>query len=220
MDNHYAGFSLPADLAASFAERSVRLTVAAGKIIVGHTDKVADAFLVESGTAQVSLLAVDGKEAIFRDLGPGELFGEMSAIDGQPRSATVLAKSQLTVLKMDSDSFVQWLGEAEGAGLWIARLLVSRMREMTDKVFELATMPVTRRIQIELLRLAATGQAQDNQVIIKGFPTHYDIAARIGTHRETVSRELGWLRENGIVSTKGRTLTVLDLNQLRHIASF
>lgn len=211
-------YVVPEPLARALIVNAHRVTVRKGQIIIGHSDEARDVYYVASGTAQVSLLSQDGKEANLRSIGPGEMFGELAALDGNPRSASVVAHTDMVLQKLSAGQFENWLSETSGAGLWLSRLLVGRIREMTDRTFELATMHVTRRIQLEILRLAKHGERAGGTVRIDPFPTHAELAARIGTHREAISRELGWLRKAGVVVTEGRTLTLLDESKLRDLA--
>lgn len=209
---------LPEGLAEELRAKGRQLSVRKGAILVGHADEAREVFLIESGSAQVSIHSHDGKETIFRDIGANEIFGEMAAIDGGPRSATVVATSDMRLSKISAAAFEDWLEDTRGAGVWLARLLVSRMRDLTERNFELATMTVMRRIHLELVRLAAGRPEDGNSVTIDDFPTHADFAARIGTHREAVSRELSWMRDNGLVATKSRSLRILDLERLKAMA--
>ena len=209
---------LPEELAEHLRAKGRGITVRKGAILIGHADEAREVFLIESGSAQVSIHSHDGKETIFRDIGENEMFGEMAAIDGAPRSATVVATSDMRLSKISASAFEEWLEDTRGAGVWLARLLVSRMRDLTERNFELATMTVMRRIHLELMRLAAGKPDEGNAVTIDDFPTHADFAARIGTHREAVSRELSWLRDNGLIATKSRSLRILDIDRLKNMA--
>ena len=188
-----------------------------GQVVVGHDDSARDVYVVEEGIAQVSLYSDDGKETIFREIGPREMFGELAALDGAPRSASVTATSDMRLHKITAAQFEHWLTANSEAGLWFARFLIARIREMTERSFELATMTVVQRIHLEILRLAEHGAVEGQRVTIDHFPTQSEFAARIGTHREAISRELSWLRSEGLIESKSRTLVVLDIDRMRQL---
>ena len=189
-----------------------------GQVVVGHDDSARDVYVVEEGIAQVSLYSDDGKEAIFREIGPREMFGELAALDGAPRSASVTATSDMRLRKITAAQFEHWLTANSEAGLWFARFLIARIREMTERSFELATMTVVQRIHLEILRLAEHGAIEGQKVTIDNFPTQSEFAARIGTHREAISRELSWLRSEDMIESKSRRLVVLDIDRMRQLA--
>jgi len=92
------------------------------------------------------------------------------------------------------------------------------MRRLTARVVEFSTLAVRHRIQAELLRLAGALPSGANTAILSPAPTHAEIASRISTHREAVTRELSWLEDKGIIAKEGRTLRLKDLGKLRMLA--
>jgi CRP-like cAMP-binding protein len=118
---------------------------------------------------------------------------------------------------MRGEEFVDFLGSVPQAGLWMAHQLAARVRDLTERTFELATLSVSSRIQSELLRLAAHGKAKGDHVAIAPIPTHADLAARVGTHREAVSRELSQLSQEGLIRRSGRTLEILSIAGLQSL---
>lgn len=94
---------------------------------------------------------------------------------------------------------------------WLARLLSARIRDLTNKVFELNALRVPSRLHCELLRLCGPHSNESDAVVIEPSPTHAQLAARIGTHREAVTREIGFLVEMGILRQDRRRLTVVDM---------
>ena len=88
------------------------------------------------------------------------------------------------------------------------------VRELTDRVYEFSSLAVANRIQAELLRLAREVSADGNSVLLSPAPRHVDIADRVSTHREAVTRELGRLARIGIVERQGRRLRITDMKRL------
>jgi hypothetical protein len=100
--------------------------------------------------------------------------------------------------------------------LAVMKHLTGQVRSLTDRVFEFSTLAVRNRVQTELLRLAGEG-AVGNEAVLSPAPTHAEIASRISTHREAVTRELGWLEEKGFIAKEGRVLRVKNLAGLRRL---
>ncbi len=205
----------PDSLRAAYVERSRKLTVRKGQMVIAEGTDARDVYLICSGRVQISLVSPHGREVILRDMEAGRIFGELAAIDRLPRSASVVALSDGQLAHMSGDDFLRFLGEVPQAGLWMAQQLAARVRDLTDKTFELATLPVASRIQAELLRLAAASVGEGDRVRIHPMPTHAELAARVGTHREGVSRELSLLAQEGLLRQSGRTLEILSLSALQ-----
>lgn len=212
----------PAGLRDTFLQLARPMRARKGQIIVSEGADNSDVYLVCTGRVRITMHSPGGREVILRDLGSDCLFGELAAIDRLPRSASVVALELTQLAHMRGEDFLTFLGEVPQAGLWMARQMAARVRDLTDRTFALATLPVASRVQAELLRLAMTPGAtfgSDDTVSIRPMPTHADMAARVGTHREAVSRELGLLAQEGLVQQNGRTLTILSHARLKQLNS-
>ena len=97
--------------------------------------------------------------------------------------------------------------------------LVRQVRGLTKRVYEFSTLAVQNRIHAELLRLARDHAVADGTARLDPAPTHADIASRISTHREAVTRELSRLAKLGLVEQKGRSLTIKDLDRLERMVA-
>jgi CRP/FNR family transcriptional regulator, cyclic AMP receptor protein len=97
----------------------------------------------------------------------------------------------------------------------LIELLVVKIRSMSERVFEVSALAVRERVRRELLRLAKDGEAFRNGIVIRPAPTHYEIAARIGSHREAVTREFNRLEADGIVEVRRRQLRIIDIKRLQ-----
>ncbi len=209
----------PERLRAGFLSRSRSTSVRKGQIIIAEAAEAQDVYLIRSGKMQISLLSPKGRDVILRDVGPGQIIGELAAIDGRSRSASVVALEDSEVAYMSGPLFIEFLAAEPEAAIWIARRLAAWVRDLTDKAFELATQSVACRVQGELLRLAAAQKAGAGaeEVEIRPMPTHAELAARIGTHREAVSREMAQLAGEGLLRQQGRSLHILSLPALKSL---
>ncbi|MEL6862275.1 MAG: Crp/Fnr family transcriptional regulator [Pseudomonadota bacterium] len=208
---------VPEDLAQEFANRATSIRKGVRQSIITQTDQTDDVYLIESGTVEFSQLSPSSKETVFRECGPGEMFGELAALDNSLRSLTATATCDCTLLKMSGTQFQDLIDESPQFRNWLLRSLAYRVRGLSLKVFSLATMTVPCRLWTELLRRAREVDAKTDSVEIKNFPTHSKLAATLGTHREAVSRELSELTKDGIIAQDRRTMTVKSVSKLEHM---
>jgi CRP-like cAMP-binding protein len=189
----------------------------AGAQLIGHLDTSDHVCFLTEGTARAIIYSQAGKEVSFRDIEAGGFFGEFSAIDGEPRSASVEALTACCAGFMSHDMFVETLAGQPCVGMAMIRHLVRQVRGMTERVFEFSTLGVQNRIHAEILRLARETASDDRTAQLAPAPTHAEIASRISTHREAVTRELGRLAKLGLVQQKGRVLNILDIDRLERM---
>jgi CRP-like cAMP-binding protein len=121
---------------------------------------------------------------------------------------------------MPQKTFLQALSDHPAFMMAVMGHLTKQVRSLTARVVEFSTLAVANRVQAELLRLAERSPSQANQALLAPAPTHAEIASRISTHREAVTRELSWLEDQGLIAKEGRTLRIMDLARLRRMVSF
>ena len=185
--------------------------------LLGYLDESSDVYFVLEGRLRATIYSLEGRETIFRDIDAGEFFGELSAIDGQPRSANVLAVSDCLVATMNGPDFRSLALANSAVGDALLRYLAKQVRHLTDRVFHLSTWTVKFRLYAELLKLGNHVQSSTEQIVIKNFPTHSEIASRISTHREAVSKELSQLSKDGVIKQTGRTMVLLKPEVLESV---
>jgi len=186
---------------------------APGELVVGHNDTTFDVFFLIAGKLQVNLYSADGQRVGFHELSSGQMFGEMSAVDGLPRSVSVEAASASRVAMLPRQRFLELIEENPAFAMAVARQLAAHVRRLTTRVFEFSTMAVRQRLRAELLRQAQPTTAGAG--VIDPVLTHAELASRISTHREAVSREMAWLDGRGLVVKRGKALVVPNLAGLR-----
>jgi CRP/FNR family transcriptional regulator, cyclic AMP receptor protein len=185
-----------------------------GQQIVHYEDTSDDVFFLTKGVARVTIYSVDGKAVSFRELGPGDLFGEYPAIDGGPRSASVEARTACMVGQMHAPAFLELLENEPKVRRKLLRQLVMTIRRLTNRIYEFSTLAVNNRIQAEVLRLANLANRDGKCACITPVPTHEEIASRLSTHREAVTRELNRLSKIGVLERQGNALLVRDVERL------
>ena len=191
----------------------------ANELILSHKDTGTDVFIIVSGQVRATHYSRNGKEVTFRELGAGELFGEMSAIDGKPRSAHVVTLTESLIGRLSSETFWGVLTNHSSFAALMLKKLTAQVRVLSDRVVEFSTLGVKNRIHAELLRLAREQPLENNRGEISPLPTHADIASRVSTHREAVTRELNELMQSGLLEKHKRTLIITDMDQLTQMVT-
>lgn len=186
----------------------------AGELVIPQQDSGCDVYFVVSGVVRVTYYSASGKEVAFREMAEGTMFGEISALDGQARSAQVLACSDAFVARLPREQFIEVLSESPELANYVMRHLARLVRLLSNRVVEFSTLGVCNRLHAELLRLAREAATDGKEARIERFPTHADIANRISTHREAVTRELNALTRAGLLRKDSGALIVLDMNKL------
>jgi CRP/FNR family transcriptional regulator, cyclic AMP receptor protein len=194
---------------------SITRTYPAGAQIIGDHDPGRDIFFLLSGRVVVRAFSEDGYEVSYAELSDGACFGEMSAIDGQPRASAIDALTVAVVARLDGLKFRACVARMPGLGLALAEMLVERARAMSVRIFEFSTLPVRARVRLELLRLARAGGTDIGPAVICPAPTHQEVAARVSTHREAVSRELGQMKAEGLVTASRQSIRIVSVAALR-----
>lgn len=174
-----------------------------------------DVFFVARGRVRVTIYAASGREVTFRDLSAGTTFGELAAVDGQSRSTSVVALDDQTWLAVLSrDQFRDLLHRQPAFVDNVLRGLVALVRDLTERVVQYSTLGVRNRIQAELVRMAREKGVSGNRAVISPSPKHADIASRVSTNREEVSREFGHLSREKIIERRRGELVILDVQRL------
>ncbi len=209
---HASAAFLPDALRQPLAAATKAIRAAAGRMVVSLGTESTDLYIVLEGRVQVVLFSSGGREIILRELGPSSMFGELAAIDGEHRSASIVALEDCLLASIPGSVFRAQACASPEAALWLACRLVRQVRDLSERVFELNALRVPNRLHCELLRLVHADDAIDG--VIDPFPTHANLAARIGTHREAVTREIGFLAGQGIVRAIDRRRAAVDVARL------
>lgn len=191
-----------------------------GQRIISRNAAERDVFFLVSGRVRITTYSEGGRQVTFRDISAGEVFGEMAGLDELPRSADVIALDPVLIASMPAAAFRQLLSDEQQLGARMLRRLAGMVRKLSQRVIDLSTLDVRRRIHAELLRLAREAGIEDNKARIAPAPKHADIASQVSTYREQVTRELSALAKAGILArdTDG-ALVVCDVKRLEDIVN-
>ncbi len=186
--------------------------------IITHDGSDRDVFFVLEGRARATIYSDSGRMVAYRDIEPGGIFGELAAIDGKARSASVVALDSMRVAHLSASSFRNLVETRPGFTWAILVHLSDQMRRMTERVYEFSTLVVRKRLIRELLRLAGGEERAEGSATIFPAPTHFDLATMISTHREAVSREMSELSRRKLVERRGKKLLLPDPAALEALA--
>lgn len=188
----------------------------ASKVIISHGDESKEVYFIVSGAVRATLFTPSGREISYQDLGCGEIFGELSAIDGKPRSTHVIALDDTETLVIGKKDFNNMILEYPHVGVATMQKMAGMIRFLCDRVYQFGAMDVNCRVRTELVRLAKTQGSDDREPVkITNVPRHQDLANRLATHREAVTRELNRLEKNGIIKKENKNLIILDMKKLK-----
>jgi CRP-like cAMP-binding protein len=188
----------------------------AGQWLLDYQDASNDVFFVVAGAVRV-ILQSGGREVLFRELKAGEYFGELAAIDREPRSSGIVAVVDVTLGRMPASVFIATVNEHADVCNQLLALLARQIRSLSNRVHEFTTLDVRHRIMAELLRLSRPEPNRPGRAIVSPPPIHAEIAARVSTRREAVVRELTAMERAGLIERRRGAIALTDVNRLRRL---
>jgi len=180
----------------SLSRRAVTRQYPRNTIFITEGDHSDSLYCILAGRVKVFLNDDDGKEIILNVQGPGEYFGELALLDSGPRSASVMALEPCRLSVISKADFEDFLGNHASAQKKIMLGMVKRLRALTENVRTLALLDVYGRVARVLLQLA---RPVGDVLVIREELRQQDIANRVGSSREMVSRVLKDLRTGGYI---------------------
>ncbi len=190
----------------TLAAASARRSFSRGRMIVAEGESSQSLYILLSGRAKVQRSDTEGKEVILAVLEPGECFGEMSLLDNEPRSASVITLVSCDFMAINKEAFLGVLGENPQIAMNIMRGLVKRLREADRKIETLALLDVYGRVARVLLDFS---EEVKGQRVIRAKLPRQEIAKMIGASREMVSRVMKGLEKDGYIGTDEEGRVVL-----------
>ena len=190
---------------------------AAREEIVQQDEPARAVYLIDRGRASVSVTGRDGRAVTIRELGPGEIIGEVSLLDGGPPSATVMALVKTDLVAIDRAAFTDLLEQRPQVAVALLPVLASRLRRLTSWADDLAGLPLPARLAKCLLGIVSDhGQSVGpSRLRINQKISQEDLARRVGVTRESVNKHLRRLERTGIVVKEAGYLVVTNLAELQ-----
>ncbi len=185
--------------------------------IIDHRSPGTDVFFITAGRVEVVVHASTGRCICFEELKAGAWFGALSAIDGQPRSATVTAAVETSIAVLPASEFHKLLEDHPSVAKTFIADLTRIIRRSNERIVDLSVHGAPCRVLTDLHRRAQEARINETTAMLMPAPAHGDIAARASTTRETVARILGDLGRRGLVRKAPDTLYVTDMPQLARL---
>tara|TARA_Y100000817_G_scaffold259869_1_gene213916 strand:+ start:705 stop:1385 length:681 start_codon:yes stop_codon:yes gene_type:complete len=202
------------------SEKMISRLYEKGKMILLEQSQGETFFIIISGVVKVTRLSDDGREVILAILGESDFFGEMSLLDGEGRSANIVANEQSEVVTLSRSDFLDCLQKYPKIAIALLEELAVRLRKSDQHIESLSLSDSEQRIGITLIRLAEElGTIKQGDVNVKNLPYQQDIANMAGTSRETVSRTLKLLETKNLLKRDGRNLTIYKFDLFRQAFS-
>jgi len=208
--------NLPDESLARLTSTARRRTFRRGEVIFHQGDPGDALHFIVAGRVKVVLDAESGGEALIAIVGPGDCFGELALIDGEPRSATVEALEPVQTVSLTRADFFAFLRENPIALERLLASLAGMVRRSNEGVADLVFLDLEGRLVKKLLELAdAHGKTVDGAIEIEVPMTQEDLAAMIGATRASVNKVLGWYEDRGAIQRRGRRIAIFDRDRLR-----
>ena len=210
---------VPAEALEELAQQCRWRRFPAGQRVISRDAPDHDVYLIVGGRVRITAFSGAGRQVTYRDMPSGEWFGDLAAIDGRERSADVDALEDTLVASMSPAVFRRLLHSHPIVCDRILDRLVTLVRDLTERIFDFSTLGVQNRVHAELLRLAKQAGINENVARIFPAPKHSDIAGKVSTYREQVTRELSAMAKQGLVRRAEGALVIPDVARLERIVS-
>jgi CRP/FNR family transcriptional regulator len=195
----------------SFAERTSIRRFAPGELLFAEGEPCAGLYVVISGRVRIFKTSSSGREQVLTIEGPGGSIAELPVFDGgaYPASAAAVDESQL--LFVSRHDFRAYCLEHPQVALKVIEVVGARLRRLVGIIEELSFTTLRHRLISWLLREAdARGRVYETGTVFELDISHQELAARIGTVRELVSRNMARLQAQGFIQVQGHEVTILD----------
>jgi CRP-like cAMP-binding protein len=192
--------------------------VAAREWVVDHEAQGTDVFLVLQGHVRV-VVSAGGRETILRDIQAGEFFGELAALDLKPRSAGIVAITDSLLACLPAAAFRRAIHAHPQVCDQVLANLVGQIRMLANRASESSGLSMRHRLLAELLRLARPLTSTPDGPVVSPPPTHAELAARVSSHREAITRELSALERAGLIARRRGGIVLLDAARLQRMVA-
>lgn len=195
---------LPPDELALLAARATIRSFPKNAILINEGDQSDSLYLILSGLVKVYVSDDEGREMLLDMMGAGEYFGELSLIDQEPRSASVITVEACKIMIVSRDNFIDCLQNNVAIAISLLKVLAAKVRHQTDNAKSLALMSVYERVVKALLELA---RDNNGELIIAGV-SHQALADRVYASREMVTLILKELKAGAYIDSDRKRIVI------------
>lgn len=207
----------PSDLE-TLARGVIRRRFPKGDIIFQKEDPGQSVFIIERGAIRIYVPSPQGTDLTLAVLGPGDFFGDLSLLDGRPRSASASAISETRALMLERADFIALLRSRPDAAMAVLAVVAGRLRGTDEMASDLASLDAGGRLAKKLLELAAAhGVERPDGVLLDISLTQEELANMIGVTRESVNRNIANFRRLSLIKNEGRRFILSDPAGLREL---
>ena len=201
---------LPAEDMRALASKGRMRNYSAGTTVFSEGEKGDSLHVVVDGRVRITVTSGSGDEATVAMVGPGDCFGELSLLDGRPRSASAVASTATKTFVVTRDAFREWVTERPAASLAIMETLSLRLRRTDEALADLAFMDLAHRLAKQLIVLASMHTADGAPKLDPPFRinvTQGELASMLGVSRESVNKQLNaFAREGWLTLSRGAVI--------------
>lgn len=208
--------TLNADVVANLNRQCAWRQVLARQWVLDYEGGGTDLYFVLRGHLRV-IIPASNRELILDDVRTGEFFGELAAIDQEPRSAGILAITDTLLASMPSKLFMQVVDNHPDVRHRLLKKLVVQVRILAERAHNHLIYNIRQRLYAELLRLARDPGDGTARSVISPPPTHAELASRVSAPREAVTRELNALERRSLIERRRGAIVLLDIDRLQDL---
>lgn len=202
------------------AERLSSKKYRKNNLIIFEEDEGQVLFIIRSGRVKISRINSAGEEVILAILGPSDFFGELSIIDGGPRSATVTSLDEVELLSLRRKDCFDILHSYPSVAISLLKLMAGRIRKTDAQLVSLSSLDARGRVINTITHLCRDlGKADGQNMVLADLPLQRDLASMAGTSRETMSRLLAKLENDGWLERRGADLVVHNFAEFRKLSA-
>ena len=180
--------------------------------IVRYADVSRDVYFILSGRVRALMFTSAGKIVTFQELERGEMFGELSAIDGEPRSTSVMALEETSLMRISGPNFKDTVARIPSLAELTMLRLCSLSRFLCDRAYKSQVYSIPQQIRLEVYRILSAHPHPGGAFTLQPTPTHEEIARHVGTNREQVTRVMGDLAKRGLITQSRKSWHVDDMD--------
>jgi CRP/FNR family cyclic AMP-dependent transcriptional regulator len=189
------------------------------QVVVWEGEAGGSLFLSLSGYFKATTAGSDGKEMLLSVMGPGEVFGELSVLDGQPRSASVVALESGELASIERPALFELMASSPGLAIGLIEVLAQRVRTLTKRYETISSQDVPQRLAQVLVSLAQKhGKPDGRHIRIPVRLSQQDLGSMVGATRESVNKQLRKWAQSGVLLSATGCVTISDLPALRAIS--